>query len=56
MDNELKEAVLLILRILSTAESVKEFIDDSGYYIQAQYVIEEHEKTACKKMLKSLGG
>jgi hypothetical protein len=51
MDNDIKEAVIKILEILSTVEPPDKTYDLGGNVVSAQYVIDEVEAAECKKLL-----
>lgn len=51
----LEKAVVHILTVLASAEPVKEAVNFDHEAVPAQYVIEEHEKTECKNLLRGFG-
>lgn len=51
MNELIKESVIKILEILSTAEPVREAMTLEGGTTPCQYVIESYEVTQCKDLL-----
>ncbi len=52
--SDLKEAVIKILEILSTAAPMEDAINQQGDLIPSQYIIDELEIKACKDLLKRI--
>jgi len=51
MKDDIKEAVIKILEILSTAEPVRDAINVEGSLVQCQYIIGTVEVKQCKELL-----
>jgi hypothetical protein len=54
MNNDIKEAVIKILEILSTVAPPDKTYDLGGNVVSAQYVIDEVEVKQCKKLLERI--
>lgn len=54
MNTEIKEAVIKILEILSTAAPASDCYDINGSEVACQYVIDELEVSECKKLLAKI--
>ena len=51
MDELIKEAVIKILEILSTAEPVRDAMTVDGDNIPCQYIIDSNEVSECRELL-----
>ena len=54
MNDDIKEAVIKILEILSTVATPDNVTDDEGCIRQCQYVIDEVEVKQCKELLERI--
>lgn len=54
MSDVIKESVIKILEILSTADPVRDAMTVEGENIPCQYVIDSHEANQCKKLLNKI--
>jgi len=54
MGDDMKEAVIKILEILSTVAPMECAVNQEGYSIPSQYVIDELEVKSCKELLKRI--